>query len=528
MGACSVPKVEGCGLPAAVRARISSAEASLTNPALAHLHMPHTAALTALHVSLAAGRAGECKLRVAGFSAGSYTGAAAVIAWHERQQLPQCKGDFVPIDARLGGIAMPRAMLRYILTSELRHAVSLVHHESDQLCVFRPSLAAREQAIREGARLYYFSGSDALGNGGHSYGHFVESEELFQLTPGEYVHKDLTRKICGLADPRLDRAVRASLMGVACGSVQLPQASQTFVKSVLGRLITRPDLEKFLRLPPASNRGIADLRSECIKVLLAEAKPHLTDLPLPYHELGPTMKLVLDMWLPHLPLERLVDMLGYQFLAMASEAEIEEEPSEQYHYPEQAAVKRAGTPVAVKPGTHTWPICLLHRVCPKASVILLTPELIDVPEWSRLWFAVAGKVPAKGTALLVTLREGGGDVAYPGVFIELQSPKRLRTGPGESKAMQPVNLTIALLLTDEQHSHFANQHTLPRVSQLEVLPGGASTPLWDALLHMPKERQHVALGIPMEDSPLDAVRQPHWLPGFLTDLVLVSNHRIGC
>ena len=282
-------------------------------------------------------------------------------------------------------------------------------------------------------------------------------------------------------------------MGVACGSVQLPEDSQAFVKSVLERLITRPDLEKFLRLPLASNRGIADLRSECIKVLLAEAKPHLTDLPLPYHELGPTMKLVLDMWLPHLPLERLVDMLGYQFL----EAEIEKEPSEQYHYPEQAAVKRAGTPVAVKPGTH------------------------DVPEWSRLWFAVAGKVPAKGTALLVTLREGGGDVAYPGVFIELLSPKKLRTGPGESKAMQPVNLTIALLLTDEQRSHFVNQHTLPRVSQLEVLPGGASTPLWDALLHMPKERQHVALGIPMEDSPLDAIRQPHWLPGFLTDLVLV-------
>ena len=107
------------------------------------------------------------------------------------------------------------------------------------------------------------------------------------------------------------------------------------------------------------------------------------------------------------------------------------------------------------------------------------------------------------------------------MFIELLSPKKLRTGPGESKAMQPVNLTIALLLTDEQHSHFVNQHTLPRVSQLEVLPGGASTPLWDALLHMPKERQHVALRIPTEDSPLDAIRQPHWLPGFLTDLVLV-------
>ena len=102
-----------------------------------------------------------------------------------------------------------------------------------------------------------------------------------------------------------------------------------FVKSVLGRLITRPDLEKFLRLPPASNRGIADLRMH--QSPLGGAKPHLTDLPLPYHELDPTMKLVLDMWLPHLPLERLVDMLGYQFSAMASEAEIEEEPS---HYPE--------------------------------------------------------------------------------------------------------------------------------------------------------------------------------------------------
>ena len=38
---------------------------------------------------------------------------------------------------------------------------------------------------------------------------------------------------------------------------------------------------------------------------------------------------------------------------------------------------------------------------------------------------------------------------------------------------------------------------------------------------MPRERQHVALGVPLEDSPLDAIRQPQWLPGFLTDLVLV-------
>ena len=71
-------------------------------PALAHLHMPHTAALTALHVGLAAGRAGKCKLCVASFSAGSYTGAAVAIAWHKRQKLPDCKGDFVHIKARFG------------------------------------------------------------------------------------------------------------------------------------------------------------------------------------------------------------------------------------------------------------------------------------------------------------------------------------------------------------------------------------------------------------------------------------------
>ena len=166
-----------------------------------------------------------------------------------------------------------------------------------------------EQALRDGARLYFFSESGTFGSGGHSYGHSVDSEELFQLTPGDYVHKELTRTICGLADPRLDRAVRASLMGVACGSVQLPDRSQAFVKAVLGRQVTRQDMEKFLKLPPASNRGIMELRGECTSILLQEAKPHLTDLP----ELGPAMKLVLGMWLPLLPLERLVDMLGYQF-----------------------------------------------------------------------------------------------------------------------------------------------------------------------------------------------------------------------
>ena len=42
----------------------------------------------------------------------------------------------------------------------------------------------------------------------------------------------------------------------------------------------------------------------------------------------------------------------------------------------------------------------------------------------------------------------------------------------------------------------------------------------DALLHMPTERRHVALGVPVEDSPVDTIRQPSWLPSFLVDLVL--------
>ena len=127
------------------------------------------------------------------------------------------------------------------------------------------------------------------------------------------MHKELTKKICGLADPRMDRTVRADLMGVACGSVQLSDKSKTFINSVLGRQIRRPDMEAFLRIPSAENRSIASLRADCTQVLLMDAKPHLADLPPPYHELGPTMKLVLGMWLPHLSLERLVDMLGYQF-----------------------------------------------------------------------------------------------------------------------------------------------------------------------------------------------------------------------
>ena len=95
-----------------------------------------------------------------------------------------------------------------------------------------------------------------------------------------------------------------------------------------------------------------------------------------------------------------------------------------------------------------------------------------------MWFAVAGKVPARGTAVLVTLQADGRNTTFPGVYMELTSPKKLKTNVGENKAMQPVHLKLALLLTDEQHHQLANLLTLPRVSQLVVLPSGASTPLW--------------------------------------------------
>ena len=68
----------------------------------------------------------------------------------------------------------------------------------------------------------------------------------------------------------------------------------------------------------------------------------------------------------------------------------------------------------------------------------------------------------------------------------------------------------------------ANLLSLPRVSQLlVVLPSGTSAPLWDALLHMPTKRRRVALGVPVEDSPIDTICQPSWLPRFLVDLVLL-------
>ena len=338
MPCCSCHKLDKSGLPLCTPGSwgvtcLLQLRLEEMKPALARLHMPHSTALTAMHVGLGAVRAGECNLRIRGFSAGSYTGAVLAIALHERQRCPSCTVDFFPIEARLGGIAMPRAILRYILQSELRHAVSFVHHQGDQLCIFRPNVEARMKAIREGTRLYFLSAVDGLGTGGHSYGHFLDCEELFRLTPGDYRYSELTKRIGGLADPYVEKAVRSSLMGVACASIQLKERSKAFVHSMLGRQVVRADMEQFLQVQPPSKPSMMELRKACSDALLGELKPHMTDLP------QPTMKLVLDMWLPGLALERLIDALGYQFLAMASEAEVEEEPSEQFHYPQKAAVK---------------------------------------------------------------------------------------------------------------------------------------------------------------------------------------------
>ena len=104
-----------------------------------------------------------------------------------------------------------------------------------------------------------------------------------------------------------------------------------------------------------------------------------------------------------------------------------------------------------------------------------------------------------------------GDVAYPGMFIELQAPKKLSTGPGESKAMQPVNITIALLLTDEQHNQFAQRPSLPRVSQLEVLP------------EVPLPR----FGMPCCTCPGNGNMLP-WAFRQKTRLLMPSGSHIGC
>ena len=235
LGYRSLPVV-GSSLLASVKARIGAVEAALTmKPALAHLHMPHSAAQTAMHVGLGAVRAGECNLRIRGFSAGAYTGAVLAIAWHERQRFRSCTGDFFPIDweallcpGRYCGVS---CSLSFDMVS-----ASFITRGTN--CAFS-DLEARIKAIREGTRLYFFSEVDGLGTGGHSYGHFLDCEELFRLTPGDYRYSELTKRIGGLADPYVEKAVRSSLMGVACASIQLNERSKAFVQSMLGRQVAR-------------------------------------------------------------------------------------------------------------------------------------------------------------------------------------------------------------------------------------------------------------------------------------------------
>ena len=52
--------------------------------------------------------------------------------------------------------------------------------------------------------------------------------------------------------------------------------------------------------------------------------------------------------------------------------------------------------------------------------------------------------------------------------------------------MQPQHLKIALMVSDEQHAWLVQAECLPLTTELQVLPGGAATPLWDALLHLPR------------------------------------------
>ena len=58
-------------------------------------------------------------------------------------------------------------------------------------------------------------------------------------------------------------------------------------------------------------------------------------------------------------------------------------------------------------------------------------------------------------------------------------------------------------------------------SEIRGSPGWGFHSIWDALLHMPRERMPAALGIPLDDSPLETFRSASWIPGFMLDLLLV-------
>ena len=90
------------------------------------------------------------------------------------------------------------------------------------------------------------------------------------------------------------------------------------------------------------------------------------------------------------------------------------------------------------------------------------------------------------------------------------------------KAMKPQNLHAALMLNDHQVQSLLHVEPQPCLEIFGVLPRGAMTPLWDALLHLPKERAPAALGVPIDDALIEKVRPAAWVPevpGFMLDLV---------
>ena len=130
---------------------------------------------------------------------------------------------------------------------------------------------------------------------------------MFRLTPGDYRYGKLTKRIGGLL----------TICGESCQIVVDGRSLRLDpIEGNDPRRLSIPcwggrwaDMEQFLQVPSPSKPSMMELRKACSDALLRELKRHMTDLPQPFHDLGPTMKLVLDMWLPGLALERL-EMLG--------------------------------------------------------------------------------------------------------------------------------------------------------------------------------------------------------------------------
>ena len=164
---------------------------------------------------------------------------------------------------------------------QLRHAVSLVHHQGDQLCIFRPEEEVRKNGVLQGCRLYFLLAMSGLGFGEHSYGQVVDADDLFRPTPGDYRYSDLTRRIYGLADRQMERAgsrARWFEFQVLSGT-----SSNLFWGGKLSGGILKSSSISQLTLPIFSwTCGRVTVRS-----LVGCLRPHLTDLPEPFHSLDP-------------------------------------------------------------------------------------------------------------------------------------------------------------------------------------------------------------------------------------------------